>query len=102
MAKYDPLTKRLGPLKPLDFVKYVYPKAGIESVAFEDREFEFTHKNERILLKVNSKKFGEFYFHLEFQTSITEKAFLERMLVYSTRVMGEFKRPVKTVVIFFC
>lgn len=100
MAKYDPLAKRIGRLKPLDFVKFAYPKSKVEEITFEDREFEFTHKNVDLLLKVKSKEEGEFYFHLEFQGNITEKTFLERMLVYSARIMEEFGKPVKTMVIF--
>lgn len=35
MAKYDPLAKRIGRLKPLDFVKYVSPKDLIEKLIGE-------------------------------------------------------------------
>lgn len=99
MAKYDPLVKRLGRLKPRDFVEFIYPKSEIENVSFEDREFEFTHKRVDLLYKVKAKKLGEFYFHLEFQGE-PEKDFLERLLIYSGRIIEEFEKPVKTVVIF--
>lgn len=99
MAKYDPLAKKLGRLKPLDFVKCIYPKTPIEKVTFEDREFEFTNRRVDLLYRVKPKNEEEFYFHLEFQGAL-DKKFLERMLLYSARITEAFKKPVKTVVIF--
>lgn len=96
---YDPLAKRLGRLKGDDFVRFVCPKMKIEKVSFCDREFELTHRRVDTLYKVETKEYGEFFLNLEFQGN-PEENFLERLFLYSSRVLYEYKLPVKTVVFF--
>ena len=99
-AKYDDLVKRLGRLRPQDFVQWVCPNLkDVQGVSFEDREFELTHRRVDILYQVATKEAGKFFLHVEFQTQLPV-GFPLRLLEYSARIRREVKRPVKTVVIF--
>ena len=100
MSKYDDLMKRLGRLRPNDFVQWLCPEIKkIESVSFEDREFELTHRRVDLLYKVNTTDVGAFLFHLEFQAQL-KPDFSIRMHEYSTRIRRDSKLPVKTVAVF--
>jgi predicted transposase YdaD len=100
MAKYDELVKQLGRLCPKDFVRWLCPQVGeIQSISFEDREFEFTYRRVDLLYKVTTGSGEEFLFHLEFQAEL-KSDFLLRIQEYSTRIRREFGLPVNTVVVF--
>lgn len=100
MAKYDELTKRLGRLRPYDFVIWLFPNLhNILDVSFEDREFELTERRVDILYKAKTEDIGDFLLHLEFQVELNPK-FSTRMHEYSTRICKEHGLPVKTVVVF--
>ena len=99
-GKYDDLVKRLGRLRPNDFVQWLCSDLGkVQSVSFEDREFELTHRRVDVLYKVKTKEVGEFYFHLEFQGAL-KRDFSIRLHEYATRIRREFKLPVRTVAVF--
>lgn len=101
MAKTDEIVKRLGQLRPEDFVKWVYPELIFEKISFQDREFVSTQRRVDGLFLVKSKELGEFYFHLEFQAELKAKEdFGLRMLEYATLIWKTLKKPVKTVAIF--
>lgn len=101
MAKTDEIVKRLGQLRPEDFVKWVYPEVKFEEISFQDREFVSTQRRVDGLFLVKSKEIGEFYFHLEFQAELKAKEdFGLRMLEYATLIWKTLKKPVKTVAIF--
>ena len=100
MSKYDDLMKRLGRLRPNDFIQWLYPELqSVKSVSFEDREFELTHRRVDVLYKVEEERLGEFLIHLEFQAQ-PNKDFSMRMHEYSTRIRREYKLPVASVAIF--
>ena len=100
MSKYDDLMKRLGRLRPNDFVQWLCTESKeIQNVSFEDREFELTYRRVDLLYLVKTADLGEFYLHLEFQADL-KPDFSIRMHEYSTRIRKEFKLPVKTVAIF--
>jgi predicted transposase YdaD len=100
LSKYDDLVKRLGRLRPSDFVQWLCPEAGdIQKISFEDREFELTYRRVDLLYKVKSKDTGEFFLHLEFQVEL-KPDFSMRLHEYSTRVRREFGLPVQSVVVF--
>jgi hypothetical protein len=102
LSKYDEIVKRLGRLRPKDFIQWIYPNLELleEKITFEDREFEkLTHRRVDLLYKVETKKEKAFYFLLEFETgSYTD--FSLRFLEYFVLVWRTLGCPVKPVVVF--
>ncbi len=98
MPEYDNVMKRLGRLRPADFVQWIFPQLKSTSVSFEDREFESASHRVDTLYLIRSEK-EEFYLHLEFQ-QIYEDYLPARMNEYAARIYNEFHLPVKTVMIF--
>jgi predicted transposase YdaD len=100
MSKYDDMMKRLGRLRPQDFIRWFCPQIKeIESITFEDREFEWTHRRVDLLYHVKTKELGEFYLELEFETS-NHADFPYRMLEYFSRIWKAVELPLKPVAIF--
>lgn len=102
MNKYDEIVKRLGRLRPRDFVRWIYPNLELseDPIIFKDREFEkITHRRVDLFYKIKKQNKEEFYFLLEFETgSYTDFEF--RFLEYFSLIWKEVKLPVKPVVVF--
>ncbi len=100
LSKYDDIMKRLGRLRPHDFIEWLCPELqSIQKVSFEDREFELTHRRVDTLYLIDEKDIGKFLLHLEFQAQLKDD-FSIRMHEYSTRIRKEYKLPVMTVALF--
>lgn len=101
MAKYDEIIKKLGRLRPRDFIGWLFPDlTEFENPTFEDREFEkLTHKRVDLLYKIKTEKRGEFYILLEFETSSSQN-FPFRMLEYYSTIWAVLQKPIKPIGVF--
>lgn len=100
MSNYDEPLKRLGRLRPHDFIHWLCPDVQTFSdIYFEDREFEIVRRSVDLLYRIKTTNHEQFYLHLEFQGQLKED-FVLRLFEYSTLIYRTTNIPVQTIVVF--
>lgn len=100
MSRYDEPLKRLGRLRPNDFIQWLCPKIKtLKRIRFEDREFEIVRRSADLLYRIKSAEEEEFCLHIEFQGILKDDLVL-RLFEYSTLIHKNTRLPTQTVVVF--